>query len=297
MSSKILPRGPFHVDGRIYGPLGVGKDGDFVVRDGRLTGVFELGSLDFDTGQSPAKDSPEISRNKFSNKPEVGAWLSKDEVEKANHMFEKVSRSLQQTKSIKKQDDILKTTPKRLRNCTDTHDKSTCQYCGLIHYALNSNKPNKQNQPNSLDNSPDSPNNSHKTNISYWSQQFANQADVHRKRDGNAQNFQNTEASKVRRQPPSSVSKPLSPKSRRNVEHSLNLAVPDKTGKQNEENRSTDNNYFETTIPIRLKGFKGDVKTEIEVSRSGKSKKQTLDSSSTSEPLVTVATKVKIQKY
>lgn len=285
------------MDGRIYGPLGVGKDGDFVVRDGRLTGVFELGSLDFDTGQSPAKDSPEESRKKFSNKPEVGAWLSKDEVEKANHMFEKVSRSLQQTKSIKKQDDILRTTPERLRNCKDTHDKSTCQYCGLIHYALNSNKPNKQNQPNSLDNSPNSPNNSHKTNISYWPQQFTNQAGVHRKRDGNAQNFQNTEASKVRRQSPPSVSKPLSPKSRRNVEHSLNLAVPDKIGKQNEENQSTDNNYFETTIPIRLKGFKGDVKTEIEVSRSGKSKKQTLDSSSTSEPLVTVATKVKIQKY
>lgn len=285
------------MDGRIYGPLGVGKDGDFVVRDGRLTGVFELGSLDFDTGQSPTKDSPEKSRNKFSNKPEVGTWLSKDEVEKANHMFEKVSRSVQQTKTTKKQDDILRTTPERLRNCKDTHDKSTCQYCGLIHYALNSSRTNKQNQPNSLDNSPNSPINSQKTNISYWPQQFANQADVHRKRDGTVQNFQNTEASKVRKQPPSSVSKPLSPKSRRNVEHSLNLAVPDKTGKQNEENRSTDNNYFETTIPIRLKGFKGDVKTEIEVSRSGKSQKQTLDSSLTSEPLVTVATKVKIQKY
>lgn len=294
MSSKILPRGPFHLDGRIYGPLGVGKNGDFVVRDGRLTGVFELGNLDFDTGQSPTKESPQKSRNKFSDKPEVGAWLSKDEVEKANHMFEKVSRSVQQTK---KQDNILRTTPEHLRNCKDTHDKSTCQYCGLIHYALNSNKPNKQYQPNSPDNSPHSPINSQKTNISYWSQQFTNQTDVHRKRDGNAQNFQNTETSKVRRQPPSSVSKPLSPKSRRNVEHSLNLAVPDTGGKQKEEKTSPVNNYFETTIPIRLKGFKGDVKTEIEVSRLGKSQKQTLDSSSTSEPLVTVATKVKIQKY
>lgn len=282
------------MDGRIYGPLGVGKDGEFVVRDGHLTGVFELGSLDFETRQSPTKDSPEISRKKVSNKPEVGAWLSKDEVEKANHMFDKDSRSLQQTK---KQDDTLRRNRERLRNCKDTHDKSTCQYCGLIHYALNSTKPNKTYQPNSLDNSPNSPNNSQKTNTSYWPQQFTNQTDVHKKRDENALNFQNIEASKVRRQPPSSVSKSQSPKSRRNVEHSLNLAVPDTTRKQNKEKRSTENNYFETTIPIRLKGFKGDVKTEIEVSKSGKSQKQTLDSSSTSEPLVTVATKVKIQKY
>lgn len=271
------------MDGHIQGPLGVGKYGEFVVRNRHLTGVFELDSLEFDTRKSPTYESPDKLKNKFFNKPDVGAWLSKDEVEKANHIFDKGRTSLQQTKPTTKDASLRITT---LKNCRDTHDKSTCQYCGLIHYALNSNKP---------DNSPNAQKNSQTTKARYWPQQFTNHFAFDSKRERNAQNIQNIQSSKAQRQPPSSISNSSAAKNQRDVHQSLNLAVPNQMRKPIYENRFSDN-HFETTIPITLKGFKGDVKTEIEV-LEGKNPRQPVDHCLATEPLVIVATKVKVQKF
>lgn len=303
VSSKILPRGPFHIHGQIKGPILCGTNGQVIESERELHGVFELSSYsDFISKKEPFVNKPTVVKenNATSGRKLRGTWLSKEEIEKANQICSEINDGSPKVKQTLPpiEEEILNVSEVELQNHRLNHDKAACKYCGLIHYILNSDRPNPERSENSINNS----------KTSYWPQQFTVAADVHRADESTAMSPISTSSR------PTATSTPVSDKGKagsryrnsprsdhrlsvQGVSSRLILATATRSSKCKENSRNAKQHY-EATVPINSDDFKGEVKTEIEIfqRRIEHFRQQPTQNNSNLDPLFIVNTQLKVHK-